>query len=93
MSRYFPDRNMIPRVKRYVEENQSVNGYVDIDIMVDGLQHQYLDYRRQKKLPFKRIVQDAYEEVRRMLHLEKSSTATVKKFNACSLVSTSMFTF
>jgi len=76
MSRYFPDRNMIPRVKRYVEENQSVNGYVDIDIMVDGLQHQYLDYRRQKKLTFKRNVQDAYEEVRRMLHLEKSSTAT-----------------
>jgi len=71
MSRYFPDRNMIPRVKRYVEENQSVNGYVDIDIMVDGLQHQYLDYRRQKKLTFKRNVQDAYEEVRRMLHLEK----------------------
>lgn len=57
MSRYFPDRNIIPRVRRFVEENRNANGYVDVDIMVEGLQQQYPDYRRQKKILFKKNVQ------------------------------------
>jgi len=57
MSRYFPDRNIIPRVRRFVEENRNANGYIDVDFMVEGLQQQYPDYRRQKKILFKKNVQ------------------------------------
>lgn len=72
MSRYFRDRNIIPRVRRFVEENRSDNGYVDVDLMVEGLQQLYPDYRRQKKLLLKKNVQEAYEEVRRMLSKDDS---------------------
>ena len=66
MSRYFRDRNIIPRVRRFVEENRSDNGYVDVDLMVEGLQQLYPDYRRQKKLLLKKNVQEGSKSLFRL---------------------------
>jgi hypothetical protein len=51
----FFDRNLVPRIRRYLEDNSN-RKYIDVDEMADTLQNQYFDYGRKKKIPFKNAV-------------------------------------
>lgn len=49
---YFIDRNLVPRVQKYMEENKH-RVYLDVDEMADSLQRQHSEYGRKKKIPFR----------------------------------------
>ena len=62
----FFDRNLLPRIRRYLEDN-SHRKYIDVDEMADTLQNQYFDYGRKKKIPFRNSVrQGKYSQVFRL---------------------------
>lgn len=51
----FLDRNLVPRIRRYLEDNKG-RKYIDVDDMADTLQSQHFDYGRKKKQPFRNSV-------------------------------------
>lgn len=54
-SSYFVDRSLLPRVHRYLKENNHLK-FIDVEEMADVLQRQYQDYGRKKKIPFRKSV-------------------------------------
>jgi Nucleolin binding domain len=49
---YFIDRNLVPRIQRYLQNNSN-RRYIDISEMAEVLQRQYPEYGRKKKIPFR----------------------------------------
>ncbi|XP_054758534.2 nuclear valosin-containing protein-like [Lytechinus pictus] len=56
---YYGDRLLLKRVQEYVD-SESKNGYVDVDAMVEDLQHIYKEYGRKKRIVFKKAAEKAY---------------------------------
>lgn len=56
---YYVDRALIPRIQRYLKENNH-RKYIDVNEMADVLQKQYVDYGRKKKTPFRNSVKQGW---------------------------------